>query len=147
MTENKKTQNQVPQFENLRKLGGFLSANGLSAMKENIIKRCLCTKIYVQGVTFSDVRILVNLEGGGNNTSAIQKPGRLAEIRPNKKCGIVIDLLFVPPGNEWGDYAGEEWLALCRDSKARKTAYEEKGYNITIVNNVQQLKEKFDELI
>lgn len=116
-------------------------------MKENIIKRCLCTKIYVQGVTFSDVRVLINLEGGGNNTSAIQKPGRLAEIRPDKKCGIVIDLLFVPPGNEWGDYAGEEWIALCRDSKARKTAYEEKGYNITIVNNVQQLKEKFDELI
>ena len=116
-------------------------------MKENIIKRCLCTKIYVQGVTFSDVRVLVNLEGGGNNTSAIQKPGRLAEIRPDKKCGIVIDLLFVPPGNEWGDYAGEEWIALCRDSKARKTAYEEKGYNITVVNNVQQLKEKFDELI
>jgi superfamily II DNA or RNA helicase len=116
-------------------------------MKENIIKRCLCTKIYVQGVTFSDVRVLVNLEGGGNNTSAIQKPGRLAEIRPNKKCGIVIDLLFVPPDNDWNSYPGEEWLALCRDSKARKTAYEEKGYGIHIVENTTQLKEKFYELI
>lgn len=116
-------------------------------MKENIIKRCLCTKIYVQGVTFSDVRVLVNLEGGGNNTSAIQKPGRLAEIRPNKKYGIVIDLLFVPPNDNWSDYYDEEWIALCRDSKARKTAYEEKGYEITVVDNVQQLKEKFDELI
>ena len=38
MTDNKKQQNQVPQFENLRKLGGFLSASGLSGMKENIIK-------------------------------------------------------------------------------------------------------------
>lgn len=116
-------------------------------MKENIIKRCLCTKIYVQGVTFSDVRVLINLEGGGNNTSAIQKPGRLAEIRPNKKSGIVIDLLFIPPGNNWTDYSGEEWLALCRDSKSRKTAYEEKEYNIHIVDNLTQLKEKFNELI
>lgn len=116
-------------------------------MKENIIKRCLCTKIYVQGVTFSDVRVLINLEGGGNNTSAIQKPGRLAEIRPGKKYGIVVDLLFVPPNDNWSDYYDEEWIALCRDSKARKTAYEEKGYEITVVDNVQQLKEKFNELI
>lgn len=116
-------------------------------MKENVIKRCLCTKIYVQGVTFSDVRVLINLEAGGNNTSAIQKPGRLAEIRPGKKCGIVIDLLFVPPNNEWDKYNGEPWLALCRDSLARKKAYEEKGYDIITVDNMDTLKEKFNELI
>ena len=116
-------------------------------MKENIIKRCLCTKIYVQGVTFSDVRVLINLEAGGNNTSAIQKPGRLAEIRPGKKCGIVIDLLFVPPNNDWDKYRGESWLALCRDSLARKTAYEEKGYDISIVDNMDKLKETFNKLI
>jgi superfamily II DNA/RNA helicase len=118
-------------------------------MKQNIIKRCLCTKIYVQGVTFSDVRVLVNLEAGGNNTSAIQKPGRLAEIRPGKKCGIVIDLLFVPPNEEWGgfDWKSNAWIQLCKDSKARMEAYTEKGYEITVVNNIDQLKEKFNELI
>jgi hypothetical protein len=118
-------------------------------MKENIIKRCLCTKIYVQGVTFSDVRVLLNLEAGGNNTSAIQKPGRLAEIRPGKKCGIVIDLLFVPPGEKWGGYdrSINAWINLCKDSEARLTAYREKGYDITVVNNIDQLKDKFNELI
>ena len=118
-------------------------------MKQNIIKRCLCTKIYVQGVTFSDVRVLVNLEAGGNNTSAIQKPGRLAEIRPGKKCGIVIDLLFVPPNDEWGgfEWKSNAWIQLCKDSKARMDAYTEKGYGITVVNNVEELKEKFNELI
>lgn len=116
-------------------------------MKENIIKRCLCTKIYVQGVTFSDVRVLINMEAGGNNTSAIQKPGRLAEIRPGKKCGIVIDILFVPPNDDHPRYMQEPWYALCRDSMARKAAYEEKGYDITEIENYQHLKEKFNELI
>ncbi len=118
-------------------------------MKQNIIKRCLCTKIYVQGVTFSDVRVLINMEAGGNNTSAIQKPGRLAEIRPGKKCGIVIDLLFVPPNDEWGgfEWKSNAWIQLCKDSKARMEAYTEKGYGISVVNNVEQLKEKFNELI
>lgn len=118
-------------------------------MKANVIKRCICTKIYVQGVTFSDVRVLINVEAGGNNTSAIQKPGRLAEIRPGKKCGIVIDFLFVPPGDCWEGYDPKlnAWMCLCKDSNARRTAYEEKGYSITVVNNIEQLKEKFDELI
>lgn len=118
-------------------------------MKANVIKRCLCTKIYVQGVTFSDVRVLLNMEAGGNNTSAIQKPGRLAEIRPGKKCGIVIDLLFVPPGDLWQGYNRETnaWLSLCQDSRARRQAYEDKGYDITVVNNLDELKTKFNELI
>lgn len=113
-------------------------------MKQNVIKRCLCTKIYVQGVTFSDVRVLLNLEGGGNNTSAIQKPGRLAEIRPGKKCGIVIDLLFTGPK---GDVPGKNsWYPLCIDSNNRKKAYEEIGYDVHVADNITELKSIFDKL-
>ena len=113
-------------------------------MKQNVIKRCLCTKIYVQGVTFSDVRVLLNLEGGGNNTSAIQKPGRLAEIRPGKKCGIVIDLLFTGPK---GDATGKNsWYPLCIDSNNRKKAYEEIGYDVHVADNITELKSIFDKL-
>ena len=114
-------------------------------MKANVIKRCLCTKIYVQGVTFSDVRVLLNLEAGGNNTSAIQKPGRLAEIRPGKKCGIVIDIMFAKP--EGAKATGKTpWYALCIDSINRKRAYEEKGYDIYEVDTINQLKETFDRI-
>ena len=60
MTENKKTQNQVPQFENLRKLGGFLSANGLSAMKENIIKSKKALETFCIGI--KDRAIEINKE-------------------------------------------------------------------------------------
>lgn len=116
-------------------------------MKENIIKRCLCTKIYVQGVTFSDVRVLVNCEAGGNNTSAIQKPGRLAEIRPNKKCGVVIDIMFEPaPGVDMDEARGNAWYDLCKDSNGRLKAYKEKGYGLHTVYSIEELKKKFNQL-
>lgn len=115
-------------------------------MRTNVIKRCLCTDIYVQGVTFSDARVLINCEAGGNNTTAIQKPGRLAEIRPNKKCGIIIDFMFTFSGKR-KDYQGEAFWALVSDSKARKTAYEEKGYGIYEAHTIQECKTIFNSLI
>lgn len=114
-------------------------------MRNGKIKRCLCTDIYVQGVTFPDSKVLVNLEGGGNNTSAIQKPGRLAQIRPGKKCGILIDFNFTFPGI-MEDYKGEAWTALVADSKAREKAYTDKGYGIYHVNTLDKLKSLFDSL-
>lgn len=116
-------------------------------LRENVITRCLCTRIFVQGVTFPDVRVLINAEAGGNTTSAIQKPGRLAQIRPGKKCGIVIDLNFVPQeGFKLKDYKGEPWTAPVTDSKARRKAYENKGYEIHDVKNVKELKKVFYSL-
>lgn len=114
-------------------------------MKRDIIKRCLCTKIYVQGVTFSDVRVLVNCEAGGNNTSAIQKPGRLAEIRPGKNCGIVVDFLFVAPeGCVAYKHEQQNWPCLVRDSKNRLTAYKDMGYVIHEVETIEEMKLIFD---
>lgn len=117
-------------------------------MKANEIKRCLCTDIYVQGVTFSDARVLINCEAGGNNTTAIQKPGRLAEIRPGKKCGIIIDFEFVrASGYTAKDYEGDQTAALIADSRNRVCAYEEKGYGIYRTRTVEETKQVFDSLI
>ena len=106
-------------------------------LRTDKVKRCLCSRIYVQGVTFSDVRVLINAEAGGNNTSAIQKPGRLAEVRPNKKCGIVIDFAFKPMADV--ESKNGYWMAPIRDSQNRETAYREKGYGIYHVSNLDQL--------
>lgn len=112
-------------------------------MRRDVIKRCLCTDIYVQGVTFSDVRVLINCEAGGNNTTAIQKPGRLAEIRPGKKCGIVFDFFYRQvPGRDL-----DKAMALVRDSAARQVAYVTKGYQVIHVNTVEEAKARFDELV
>lgn len=122
-------------------------------MQSDTIKRCLATKIYAQGVTFPDIRCMINCEAGGNNTSAIQKPGRLAEIRPDKKRGIVVDFLFetdptIPPGElqeYMRDMPGSEWGNLIRDSRARQKAYTDKGYEVIVADDFDHLKQLFEE--
>ena len=109
-------------------------------MQSGEVKRCIATNIYAQGVTFSDMRVMINCEGGGNNTSAIQKPGRLAEIRPGKKMGLVVDFMFDDDGwLEENKGKRPAWHNLVRDSLARKEAYEEKGYDVVVVENQAEL--------
>jgi len=120
-------------------------------MRSGEIKRCLATKIYSTGVTFSDLKVIVNCEGGGDNNSAIQKPGRLAEIRPGKRCGVLIDLHHVCPGLEdadMGDYDGDKypWKSLIADSAARRTAYARKGYEVRDASCVEDLARQLAEV-
>lgn len=110
----------------------------MDRMRGDEIKRCLASEIYAQGVTFSHVRALINLSGGGANTSTIQKPGRLAEVRPGKKCGVVFDFLF-----SMGDARGSGAIALQRESMARVKAYIEKGYEIIFVDSYNELEKSF----
>jgi superfamily II DNA or RNA helicase len=112
----------------------------MERMKSSEIKRCLASEIYAQGVTFNHVRSLINLSGGGANTSTIQKPGRLAEVRPDKKCGIVFDFMFTP-----GTSKGAGAQALYRESSARVKAYREKGYEIIFVDSYNELEKSFKE--
>lgn len=116
-------------------------------MQRGEILRCLATNIYAQGVTFSDLRVMLNFEAGGNNTSAIQKPGRLAEIRPGKNYGLIVDFEFHMADDPMlGDeslYMDAPWYALVRDSKARKKAYADKGYIIEEVEDLEELRRKF----
>ena len=121
-------------------------------MQSADIKRCICTDIYGQGVTFSHVLAMINLCGGGKNTGSIQKPGRLAEIRPGKRCGVVFDFLFerelsegeLPndprsPENTRPKWAQWEWLV--RDSWVRYNLYKDKGYDVFIVDGPDELRE------
>ena len=112
----------------------------MERMRGDEIKRCLASEIYAQGVTFNHVRALINLSGGGANTSTIQKPGRLAEVRPDKKCGIVFDFMFSA-----GESKGAGAMALSRESTARVKAYMEKGYEIIFVDSYNELEQSFKE--
>jgi len=112
----------------------------MQRMCGNEVKRCIASEIYAQGVTFNHVRALINLSGGGANTSTIQKPGRLAEIRPGKRCGVMFDFYFtssqgLPQGS----------MALCRESVSRLNAYTEKGYEVVFVDDYDQLEQAFKE--
>lgn len=114
-------------------------------VRSNHIKRVICSDIYVQGVTFHEVMVLVNCGGGGSSTSTIQKPGRLAEIRPGKNAGLMIDFLFVPagvPGNVGSEDAAypsmsEGVACMVRESQQRMKAYKDIGYKVDVVERNQ----------
>lgn len=119
-------------------------------VRRNGIKRCLCSNIFVQGVTFSDLMVLVNCNAGAKYTSTIQKPGRLAEIRPGKRCGVVIDFMFTPPEDydpeDDNGKRGDTWLMPYKDSMARRRVYKKMGYGVYTVDTLAQMKDVFNTL-
>jgi superfamily II DNA or RNA helicase len=113
-------------------------------MKAGTIKRCIATSIYSTGVTFPDLRCVINASGGGGSITGTQKPGRLAQIRPGKKAGYVFDFLFVP--REWEDHENgkygrdDKWSSVVIDCKSRMRVYRDNGYEIQIVSDLSQIK-------
>lgn len=102
------------------------------------ISYCLASRIYSQGVTFPDLRVVINLTGGGANTYAVQKPGRVAQKRPNKRCGVLVDFLFRGIGNgkdgSWSPH---------RDAHARLKLYQDRGYQVNVIEDLSTFPEVF----
>lgn len=116
-------------------------------MKTGETMRALATHIYAQGVTFSDLRVMINAAGGGASTQSIQKPGRVAEIRPGKKAGIVIDFLCVPDDSLRNAKGSDMSWALVRESAARFENYKKTGFYTYVVDDLNQIKQALDTLI
>lgn len=126
-------------------------------VRNDEIKRILATNIYVKGVTFHELKCLINMEGGGGNLNTIQKAGRLAEVREGKKAGILIDFFFEPSqglkdeedrkklvrANYRSDTpeARPPWGFLYNDSLARYHAYRKRGFTVKFAKTEEELKE------
>lgn len=98
------------------------------------ILRVLASNIYVQGVTFPDLRVVVNLAGGGANTTAIQKPGRLLQTRPNKNYGVLIDFIFKCRDAHEETRTNPPYSGMVGECWARHNAYKEIGYDIVMID-------------
>ncbi len=113
------------------------------AMVDDHVKRCICTDVYAQGVTFPDLKVMVNAAGGGGSISSTQKPGRLAQIRDDKKKGYLIDFIFEctdPPPPEHASYGSDAWRMVARDSFLRLKQYDKLGYSVKIVDSLAEIK-------
>lgn len=113
-------------------------------MAKQILKRVLATKIYSTGVTFSHLRVMINAEGGGAGISAVQKGGRLAEVREGKACGILFDFNFRLKPAHLVQTSGRAWEKMVRDSQERKRMYKDLGYEVHTCRNVEEAKKIFD---
>lgn len=113
-------------------------------MRAGDVRRCIASGIYSTGTTFHDLMLVVNAAGGGGSISCIQKPGRLAEIRPGKKCGVFIDFMFEAPNQLADLQAGKKpWQCMISDSWARYNVYKSKGYELHIADNFEHLIKLF----
>ena len=97
--------------------------------------RVLASNIYVQGVTFPDLKVVINLAGGGANTTAIQKPGRLLQTRPGKNYGVMIDFLFECKDKDQETRQNPPYSGIVGECWARHKAYTDIGYDVEFVEN------------
>ena len=119
----------------------------MQRMKTGETMRVLASNIYAQGVTFSDLRVMINAAGGGASTQSIQKPGRVAEIRPGKKAGIVIDFLCVPDDSLRHNKGSDMSWSLVRESAARYENYKKTGFYVYVVDDLSQIKPALQSLL
>jgi superfamily II DNA or RNA helicase len=103
------------------------------------IKRCMATDIYATGLTFPDLRVMINAAGGGGAITSTQKPGRLAQVRPGKKAGYVIDFLFEP--KQIPDMpVRDDWRSVVIDCNARLNNYKKAGFDVRVIADVSEIK-------
>ncbi len=114
-------------------------------LKSGETRLCFATNIYAQGVTFSDLRVVINLSGGGASTKTIQKPGRVAELRPGKRCGVVVDFLFTASQDAMDRLKGSDCWCPVRESQTRLRYYQERGFEVYVVHGQNELKRKLRE--
>lgn len=103
--------------------------------------RVLPSNIYVQGLTFPDLKVVINASGGGANTTAIQKPGRLLQKRPGKKYGVMVDFQYVCTDYEKDNRKSPPYMQIIGESKARLNAYREIGYDIVEARGINHARE------
>lgn len=102
--------------------------------------RVLASNIYVQGVTFPDLKVVLNLANGGATTTAIQKPGRLLQTRPGKNYGVMIDFMF--ECKDWEDETRSRppYAGFIGECASRLKKYREIGYDVHIIDNAADAK-------
>ena len=102
-------------------------------MASGEITRCIASNIYSTGVTFSNLRCAINMEGGGAFITCVQKPGRLAEVREGKRSGIMVDFRLIPERDEdESNMTSNRSMGglLASDSFRRIKIYRDKGYRL-----------------
>ena len=107
-------------------------------MKSGTIRKAISTFIYRQGVSFNDLRIVINLCGCGSEIFAKQVPGRASRKVPGKDCAYIIEFrhhwdtkIEVDKNGRKHEKAGPVFT----DDRSRMRIYNELGFEqYTLVN-------------
>ena len=119
----------------------------MDKMASGELKRSIASDIYSQGVTFSDLRAMINVSGGGKYFGSVQKPGRLAETRPGKKAGILFEFNFISDGTWQKEKLHPDVSSILDLTETRLQVYSTKGYQIIHVRTPRELQEALQPVL
>lgn len=108
-------------------------------MKSGEIRRAVSTHVYKQGVDFPDLRVVLNLGGGGSEIVSKQVPGRASRKVDGKGAAYIIEFRHhwdtVRSPKTGREIAGP----VFRDDTARMKIYRELGFEQVTLANEKEL--------
>ena len=108
-------------------------------MKSGEIRRAVSTHVYKQGVDFPDLRVVLNLGGGGSEIVSKQVPGRASRKVDGKGAAYIIEFRHhwdtVRSPKTGREIAGP----VFRDDTARMKIYRELGFEQVPLANEKEL--------
>lgn len=111
-------------------------------IKSGEVRQVVSTHVYKQGVSFNDLRVVINLGGGGSEIVAKQVPGRASRKIDGKDCAYIIEfrhywdtaVLHLKNGRT-REVAGP----VFKDDVARMHVYDELGFEQVNLLNEKEL--------
>ena len=106
-------------------------------MKDGEIRKALSTHVWKQGADFTDLRIVVNIGGGGSDIVAKQVPGRASRTSAGKDRAYIIDF-----DHAWDTVVrdGRERPGpVLADDRSRRRVYAELGFEQLDLKGVYEL--------
>ena len=108
-------------------------------MKDGEIRQAMSTHVWKQGVNFADLRVVINLGGGGSEIVAKQVPGRASRKVDGKDCAYIIEF-----SHAWDTMrspkSGRQIAGpIAKDDAARARIYEELGFQQINIENERGL--------
>ena len=108
-------------------------------MKEGEIRKAVSTHVWKQGVNFADLRVVINLGGGGSEIVAKQVPGRASRKVDGKDCAYIIEFRHtwdtVTSPKSGRQIAGP----ITRDDSSRAKIYAELGFEQIDIKDEREL--------
>lgn len=108
-------------------------------MKNGEVRQAVSTHVWKQGVNFADLRVVVNLGGGGSEIVAKQVPGRASRKVDGKDGAYIIEFRHY-----WDTAKSPKTGRLTpgpvlRDDKARMKIYEQLGFEQLMIQDERGL--------
>lgn len=111
-------------------------------VKSGEIRKILATFVYKQGVSFDDLRIVINLSGGSSEIASKQIPGRASRKVPGKEIAYIVEFRHPWDTQKVKTKAGYEREVpgpIFKDDVSRMKIYEELGFEQVNLLNEREL--------